>query len=126
MTKTVSPPGETEMEILHHVWDIGEATGNDVLDRIRKTRNLAYTTVITVLKNLVKKGYLKYRKEGRTYIYSAAMEPDSVRRNLVNDLVRKVFKGSSSGLIQMLVEKEDLSPDQITEIINMIHKLEDY
>ena len=113
------------MEILHHVWDMGEATGSEVQKKINETRSLAYTTIITVLKNLVQKGYLKYRKDGMSYVYTAAREPDSVRYNLVNNLVEKVFKGSKADLIQTLVEKENLSDEQWKEIRNMINKLED-
>ncbi|MEX1212448.1 MAG: BlaI/MecI/CopY family transcriptional regulator [Balneolaceae bacterium] len=125
MKKSLTPLGETEMEILHHVWELGDATGKNVHERILKNRPLAYTTINTVLKNLVTKGYLRYRKEGVTYVYSAASEPGEVRFNLINDLVTKVFKGSPTDLIQTLVEKEDLTPDQLSEIKQLIEKLED-
>ncbi|MDG5766071.1 BlaI/MecI/CopY family transcriptional regulator [Balneolales bacterium ANBcel1] len=125
MKRSLTPLGETEMEVLQHVWDLGEATGNDVRKRIHQTRDLAYTTIITVLKNLVQKGYLKYRKEGVTHVYSAAREPESVRYNLVNHLVEKVFRGSRADLIQTLVEKEKLTAEQLKEIRRMIDQLDE-
>lgn len=113
------------MEVLHHVWDLGEATVKDVRKRILKTREVAYTTIMTVMKNLADKGYLKYRKEGVTYVYSPAEEPESVRFNLVKELVKKVFKGSTAELVQTLVQGEKLNEQELNEIRRMIDEMED-
>jgi len=56
MKKSITPLGETEMEVLHHVWDLQDATVADVHERILSDRKVAYTTVMTVMKNLKKKG----------------------------------------------------------------------
>lgn len=125
MKKSLTPLGETEMEVLHHVWELGEATVKDVRKRILEDRDVAYTTIMTVMKNLADKGYLKYRKDGVTYVYSAAKEPESVRSNLIKDLVSKVFKGSPKELIQTLVKSEELTKSEIKEIRNMIEQMED-
>ncbi len=125
MKKSLTPLGETEMEVLHHVWDMGEATVKQVRKRILKSREVAYTTIMTVMKNLSEKGYLKYRKDGVTYVYSPAQEPDSVRSNLVKELIKKVFKGSPKELVQTLVESEDLNEKDLSEIKKMIDQMED-
>ena len=125
MKKSLTPLGETEMEVLHHVWDMGEATVKQVRKRILENREVAYTTIMTVMKNLAEKGYLKYRKEGVTYVYSPAQEPDSVRSNLVKELIKKVFKGSPKELVQTLVESEDLNEKDLSEIKQMIDQMED-
>lgn len=125
MRKPLDPLGETEMEILNIVWDLGEASVADVRERILKYREVAYTTVMTIMKNLADKEYLKYRKEGLSYIYSAAVKPDQVRYSLIDRLVDKVFKGSPSELVQTLVKNENLSEDERREIKKMIDKLED-
>ncbi len=125
MKKSLTPLGETEMEVLHHVWDLGEATVKQVRKRILERREVAYTTIMTVMKNLAEKGYLKYRKDGVTYVYSPAQEPDSVRSNLIKDLVKKVFKGSPKELVQALVKSDDLTEDDLSEIKNMIDEMED-
>ena len=125
MKKSLTPLGETEMEVLHHVWDMGEATVKQVRKRILESREVAYTTIMTVMKNLAEKGYLKYRKEGVTYVYSPAQEPDSVRSNLVKELIKKVFKGSPKELVQTLVESEDLNEKDLSEIKQMIDQMED-
>ncbi len=125
MKKSLTPLGETEMEVLHHVWKLEEATVKQVRNRILEDREVAYTTIMTVMKNLADKGYLKYRKDGLSYVYSPAIEPESVRFNLVNDLVKKVFKGSPQELIQTLVKSEDLSDEDRDQIKDMIDKMED-
>jgi len=125
MKKSLTPLGETEMEVLHHVWELGEATVKDVQERILENRKVAYTTIMTVMKNLADKDYLKYRKEGVTYVYSPAQKPESVRFNLVEDLVKKVFKGSPSELVQTLVEGENLSSKDKAEILNLIESMKE-
>ena len=125
MRKSLTPLGETEMEVLNHVWALGEASVNDVRERILEKRKVAYTTVMTVMKNLADKKYLKYRKEGLSYIYSAAIKPEDVRYNLVDRLVDKVFHGSPKDLVQALVQNEKLSDGEREEIKKMIDGLED-
>ncbi len=122
---SLSPLGETEMEVLHHVWQLGRATVADVRERILSSRDVAYTTVMTVMKNLAEKGYLSYEKEGLTYVYAPARSPEEVRHSLVDDLVHKVFEGSSLALVQTLVRHEDLSDDEAREIRKLIDGMED-
>ena len=123
--KSLTPLGETEMEILHHVWDLGQATVADVRTRILKTREVAYTTVMTVMKNLADKGYLQFEKEGVTYVYSAARSPEEVRHSLVDDLVRKVFEGSPLALVQTLVRAEALTEAERQDLKRLIDEMED-
>lgn len=125
MRKSLTPLGETEMEVLHHVWNVGEASVADIRERILKDRNVAYTTIMTVMKNLADKGYLKYRKEGISYIYSAAIDPSNVQYNLVDRLVKKVFHGSPKDLVQTLVKNENLSDKDRDEIKRLIRSMED-
>ena len=125
MKKSLTPLGETEIEVLNHVWDMGEATVKQVLKRILQDREVAYTTIMTVMKNLADKGLLTYRKEGVTYVYKAKQEPEAVRSNLINNLVAKVFKGSPSQLVQTLVKNEQLSNEELNEIKELIDTMED-
>ena len=125
MKKSLTPLGETEMEILHHVWESSEATVADIHQRILQDRKVAYTTIMTVMKNLAEKGYLKYRKDGVTYVYSAAIQPSKVQFSLVDKLVDKVFKGSPLALVQTLVQNEDISEEELQQIKDMIENLGD-
>lgn len=125
MRKSLTPLGESEMEILHHVWALGEATVAQVRERILKDRKVAYTTVMTIMKNLNDKGFLKYYKDGNTYVYSARIEPEEVQSNLVSGLIDKVFKGSTSALVQTLVKGENINEKELKELRDMIDNMED-
>ncbi|MEL7835086.1 BlaI/MecI/CopY family transcriptional regulator [Fodinibius sp. Rm-B-1B1-1] len=125
MKKSLTPLGETEMEVLNHVWDLGEATVKQVRKRILKERDVAYTTIMTVMKNLADKGFLKYRKDGVTYVYSSAQKPESVRSNIITNLMKKAFKGSPKELVQALVNSDDLNSEDLAEIKNLIDQMED-
>jgi predicted transcriptional regulator len=122
--KSLTHLGETEMEVLHHVWDLGEATVADVRECILEDREVAYTTVMTVLKKLAEKGYLDYHKDGRSYVYKPAQEPDAVQHSLLQRLMEKVFQGSPSALVQTLVQREELSDDEREEIRTLIDDLD--
>ena len=123
--KSLTPLGETEMEVLQHVWDLGEATVADIRERILPERDVAYTTVMTVMKNLYEKDYLAYRKEGATYVYRPARAPEDVRGSLLGDLIEKVFQGSPTALVQTLVRSDDLSTDELDALRRLIDQLED-
>ena len=112
------------MEVLHHVWDLGEATVTDVRERILEDRDVAYTTIMTVMKKLAEKGYLTYHKEGRSYVYEPAQQPNEVQHSLLQRLMEKVFNGSPSALVQTLVQREDLSDAERHEILDIIDALE--
>jgi len=122
---TLTPLGETEMEVLQHVWALGRASVADVHARILGTRKLAYTTVMTVMKNLADKGYLAYEKEGLAYVYTPAQSAEQVRGSLVRGLVRKAFEGSPLALVQTLVRAEALSEDDLRELRRIVDALED-
>lgn len=123
--KALTPLGETEMEVLHHVWALGDASVSQVRDRILRERKVAYTTIMTVMKNLADKGFLKYRKQGASYIYSAAIAPEHVKKNLIDKLVENAFNGSPGELVLALVKSESLSGDELRSIRELINKMEE-
>lgn len=123
--KSLTPLGETEMEILHHVWQLKSATVADVRNRIQSERPIAYTTVMTVMRNLADKGYLAFVRDGNTYVYSPLRSAGDVQRSLVRDLVAKVFRGSPTALVQALVSDEQLSGEDIDRIRTLIDGMED-
>lgn len=125
MRKSLTPLGETEMEVLNIVWEFEQATVKQVWDKILETRDLAYTTVMTTMKNLANKKYLKYTKTGNAYLYKPAISPDVVRFKLVNELVNKVFSGSAGELVQTLVQNENLTNVERKEILDLIQNLND-
>jgi len=124
MKNTKSQLGETELEVMNHVWEMKRATVSDVLERILKERKVAYTTIMTVMKNLSEKGFLKIEKEGSAFVYLPVKKEEQVKQNLLSGLIEKVFKGSPSALLQTLVKNEKLTETEIEELKSIIKNLE--
>ncbi|MGB3542041.1 BlaI/MecI/CopY family transcriptional regulator, partial [Rubrivirga sp.] len=101
--------------------ELGRATARQVHDRIE--RDLAYTTVTTIIKNLADKGYLSYERDGATFVYTAAQPADQVRGSLLTSVVDKVFGGSARSLIQTLARHESLTPDEQAEVERLLDQL---
>jgi BlaI family transcriptional regulator, penicillinase repressor len=87
------------MEIL---WPLREASVKDVWERIRARRNLAYTTVMTVLDKMRRKGALSQKKIGRAFHYSPAIGRDEALSGIVDHLLRTYFNGSSGELLRFV------------------------
>ncbi|MEM1093635.1 MAG: BlaI/MecI/CopY family transcriptional regulator [Bacteroidota bacterium] len=124
MRKPLNPLGQTEMEVLNEVWDLKEATVAEVQARIQTRRKVAYTTVMTVLKNLCEKGYLTYRKEGVTYVYSAARAASSVKSDLVEGLLDRAFGGAPLDLVQALVRRRPMTETERQQLRDVLDALD--
>lgn len=121
---SLAPLGEAEVELLHLVWEAGPATVSEIHQRLLKTRQVAYTTVMSVLRKLADKGYLQFVQEGTAYVYSAARPPQEVKHSLLSSILEKVFKGSPVDLVESLVKNEDISEAEIHDIRLLIDTLE--
>ncbi|MBC8872565.1 MAG: BlaI/MecI/CopY family transcriptional regulator [Planctomycetes bacterium] len=101
---------ERELEIMHVFWNQGELTAAEVRDRLAKSgRDLAYTTVATLIRILTEKGFLKQANMTRPFLYRAIRSFEDVSGRLVVDLVQKVFGGSREQLLIRLMEQEKLT-----------------
>ena len=88
-----------QLEIMKVVWRLGEATVRDVYEDLRLHRPVAYTTVMTMMKNMEAKGHLNKRSEGRAFVYTAAVAEDRMIRRIVGDFIDRVFNGSTEPLL---------------------------
>jgi predicted transcriptional regulator len=91
-----------ELECLKALWTLGEGTVKGVRAALAPSRNLAYTTVMTLLDRLARKGVVTRRKIGRAFVYSPVVSRESVRRAAVEELVRSLFEGSEEELLEFL------------------------
>ena len=112
--------GETEIEVLQLVWSLGAATVSDVRDEIVKSRPIAYTTVMTVMKNLASKGFLTFKRAGRKFVYKPARRRSEVQKSVLDEVVDKVFRGSRPELVRSLVSGEDLTVGELDELEALI------
>ena len=121
---SLAPLGESELELLHLVWETGPATVSEIHQRILPIRQVAYTTVMSALRKLADKGYLEFTQEGNAYVYSTARPPQEVKHNLLSSILEKVFKGSSVELVASLVAHETLSEEELKDIRRLIDKMD--
>jgi len=109
-----------ELDIMSVVWGLGSATVGEVLEKLEE--NLAYTTVLTVLRTLEAKGAVRHEKEGKAYRYYALVESEHVGERSLNRLLDKVYQGSREMLIARLVEDEGLSPEELKRIRRLLDR----
>src|SRR6185295_12746768 len=115
-------PTPQELEVMKVVWERGEATVRDVYETLRERRRVAYTTVMTVMGVLEKKGHLKRRTEGRSYVYRPAQPQRRVVKAMVQDFLTRVFDGSAQPLLAHLVEERDLSAADLQRLVRRVRE----
>ena len=98
------------------VWAREPATVRDVYEAMLETRKVAYTTVMTMMKILEQKKYLKKNQDDRAYVYRPAQPRRQVIGAIVRDFVNRVFNGSAEPLLVHLAEEHDLSREDLDEI----------
>jgi BlaI family penicillinase repressor len=111
-----------ELEIMKIVWERDTTTVRDVYETLLKTRKVAYTTVMTTMKILEQKKYLKKTIADRAHVYRPAQPKGKVIGAMVRDFVNRVFNGSAAPLLVHLVEEHDLSKEDLDEIAKMRRK----
>jgi predicted transcriptional regulator len=111
---------EQELAIMKVVWVYGAATVRDVYETLLSHRKIAYTTVMTMMKIMEDKKYLKRRLEGRAYVYEATRPKKQMIHEMVSEFINRVFNGSAEPLVAHLVEEHRLSEKELKQIAKMI------
>jgi len=106
--RDIPPP--LELECLKVLWAMGRANVKDVRDALASRRNLAYTTVMTVLDRLVHKGGVSREKLGRSFVYTPLLTRDGLRRAAVRELLDYFFDGSETALLEYLRRAPEIAP----------------
>jgi predicted transcriptional regulator len=105
-TRDLTGLGWLEAEILRIVWDKQTATVRDVYEELRLRRRIAYTTVMSVLRNLAAKGLLIQDKSKPAYVYTAAVSDVAVAERILDALVDKIMGGNIQPLMDYLKRRE--------------------
>lgn len=113
---------DVELELMNILWRMGEGSVADVQEHLPKNRDLAYTSVSTILRILEQKEILKTRKEGRGHIYIPEMTKRDYEARAVKQVVEKVFDGAPSVLVKQLLEAGHLTKSEIEEIRFLLSK----
>ena len=115
-------PTELELEILKVLWDTSPLPVRDVRARLelQANRALSHSSVITMLNIMVRKGYLRRKKEGKAFFFTPKVGKESVAGGIMGDLLSRVFDGSPSAMVLNLIETADLDADEVDELRRLI------
>jgi BlaI family transcriptional regulator, penicillinase repressor len=114
-----------ELAIMKVVWKLDKATVRDVYEALREQRTVAYTTVMTMMRILEDKGYLKKTPVDRAYVYKPARPRQQVVGAMVRDFVDRVFDGAAGSLLLHLANDGRLTKDERQRIKKLIDSTED-
>ena len=109
---------DREADVMQVLWDHGPSVVAEVREQLSDP--LAYTTVLTVLRTLESKGYVGHEEEGRVHRYFASVKQQAARKNALQHLTDKLFKGSTELLFSHLVSDQKLSPAQIKRMRQLL------
>ncbi|MPY88075.1 MAG: BlaI/MecI/CopY family transcriptional regulator [Luteitalea sp.] len=113
-----------ELAIMKVVWRLGTSTVRDVHDALRERRPIAYTTVLTMMRILESKGYVKKSKGDRAHVYRPAKPRHLVVGGMVREFVNRVFDGAAEPLLLHLAKDARLTDEERDELIRIIKESE--
>jgi predicted transcriptional regulator len=113
-------PTDGELEILRVLWDRGPLGLGEICDALRREREVATTTVATMLKVMLEKRLVKRKQAGRAAQWSAAVSRDAAAKSMIGKLVDGIFDGSAERLVAHLVEGGELSANELAELRRLI------
>jgi predicted transcriptional regulator len=113
---------EAELRIMNVLWGRGSGTVQEVLDSIDQRPVLAYNSVLTTIRVLEKKGYLKHLKDGRAHVYTPLVGQKEATRSEIRQLVGRFFKNSHEQLVLNLLEDQGIEPEEIVRLREMLSR----
>ncbi len=111
---------EAELRLMEVVWKSRSVTVGDVVDALKGENAPAYNTVLTTLRILEQKEYLRHEKEGRAYVYHPLVEREDARRGVVKYMMSRFFNDSPEMLLLNILENEEIDPVQMAKLRALI------
>jgi BlaI family penicillinase repressor len=121
-TEDLRAMSPAETEILRLVWQLGEATVQQIHDALPASRTVAYKTVQTLLRRLEEKGYLTHKAEGKAHIFCPAVKREAVVKRTVLDFLDRLFGGDPKPLMHFLAQEGRIDAEDIDELRKLIDK----
>jgi predicted transcriptional regulator len=115
---------EAELRLMNVVWSRGASTVSDVLEALPDDPPLAYNTVLTTLRILEDKGYVKHKKDGRAFIYAPLVKRDQAQKSALRQLLSRFFENSAEQLVLNVLKHEKLDPGELRRLRKMIEEAE--
>lgn len=116
---------ELQLAIVRALWELGEGSVSDVLAEVQRSgRELAPTTVATVLRRLEKDGWVEHRERGRQFVYRARVSREQATGGVLDRITRAFFGGSVPALVSQLLESDRVSPEDLALMRALIARKE--
>jgi predicted transcriptional regulator len=113
---------DAELRLMEVIWDRGRATVSEVVEDLPDSIPLAYSTVLTTLRILESKGYLRHTKESRAFVYLPVIGREEAREGAVKHLLRRFFEDSPQLLVLNLLESKKVSPKELKRLRKRIEE----
>ena len=113
---------EAELKLMDIIWHQGQVTVSDVVAALPKDEKLAYSTVLTTLRILEQKGYLRHHKEGRAFVYAPLVDKKGARKNVVRYVMSRFFDNSAELLVLNLLENGDIDAAELERLKRQIEE----
>ncbi len=126
MQKNEPPrPTDAELGILRVLWQRGPSTVREVQESLNESRPTGYTTVLKMLQIMTEKGLVRRDEQQRAHVYEAQFAQQQTQRQIVGDLLNRVFDGSASNLLMhALATKKGTSPEELSQIRDILDEFE--
>jgi predicted transcriptional regulator len=115
---------EAELRLMQILWEKDSATVSEVAAALPKQQALAYSSVLTTLRILERKGYVKHVKSGRAFVYHSLIDCNDARRRVIRHLVSRFFNNSPELLVIKVIEHEKLNLDELKQLKKMVEASE--
>ena len=115
----MKPLTEKEEEVMRKLWKKDEMIAREVWEQYAEPRP-HFNTVLTFLRILEQKGWVKHRTIGNTNLYTAIVSREEVGRNSLKAIIKNFFNGSAAGMVNALLKDENLSDKEIKELIDLV------
>lgn len=118
--KQLKQLSDLQVMVMRPLWQQGELTVAQVHEAVQGERDLALTTVATILSRLEKQGVVTHRTDKRQYIYRATVSEQEVRRSMVGDLIRHLFSGDPAALVSHLLQQSEIGAEDLAHVKALI------
>ena len=118
----LTQPSNLEMQVLSVLWEHGPLTARTVLERMPDAKPRAYTTILSVLQVMEKKGLVTHEADGNRHVYAPSVKQRAVIGPLLKGLVKTIFGGRPSSAMQHLLEASDVTEQDLVEMRSLLAK----
>lgn len=113
---------EAELRIMNVLWDKGPATVHEVLQALPSKPNLAYNSVLTIIRILETKGYVKHVKDKRAHIYMSKIDREDATRSEVQHLISRFFGNSHERLLLNILEESSIDAEELARVRELLER----